>query len=75
MYLFLLYSDRVLCYNDFGGIYEMVPSSNPESEDSVEDEVLRKLADETELLWDSFEKVDLKELHNTTEEGWQCNLY
>ncbi|KAK2191880.1 hypothetical protein NP493_43g01012 [Ridgeia piscesae] len=62
-------SDRVLCYNDFGGIYEMVPSSNPESEDSVEDEVLRKLADETELLWDSFEKVDLKELHSTTEEG------
>lgn len=47
----------------------MVPSSNPESQNSVEDEVLRRLADETELVWDNFEKVDLEELHSNTEKG------
>ena len=62
-------SDRLLCYNEFGGTYEMVLSSNPESQNSVEDEVLRRLADETELVWDNFEKVDLEKLHSNTEKG------
>ncbi|KAI0233006.1 hypothetical protein LSAT2_016788 [Lamellibrachia satsuma] len=62
-------SDHLLCYNEFGGTYEMVPSSNPESQNSVEDEVLRRLADETELVWDNFEQIGLVELHSNTEKG------
>ena len=56
-------------HNEFGGMYEMVPSSNPDSECSVEDEVLRKLADETELAWEDFEKEDIEELHRDADEG------
>ena len=61
-------------HNEFGGIYEMVPSSNPESEDSVEDDVLRKLADETELAWEDFEKEDIEQLHSDASEGSYLTL-